>query len=167
MNYTTFVRNTLAVAALLVGSQAPAAVEIPKEGRFDFNYCMGGKAAYSEVRAGLATGEFDLVASTYTNGPGKAFDRQGSRCVGVYEIVDGKYRDYGVCTQVDADGDKWIMRTETGADMGGKWVAVGGSGKYEGMTATGSYAPVGAIPPAAAPGVFNRCNRNTGTYKLR
>jgi hypothetical protein len=59
------------------------------------------------------------------------------------------------------------MRFETGGDMGGKWVAVGGSGKYEGMTASATYAPVGEIPPGAAPGIYNKCNRNTGTYRLK
>jgi hypothetical protein len=60
-----------------------------------------------------------------------------------------------------------LMRFETGGDMGGKWVAVGGSGKYEGMTASATYAPVGEIPPGAAPGIYNKCNRNTGTYRLK
>lgn len=160
-------RVTFAASLLCIADVGFAAVDMPKEGRFDFNYCMGGKVGYSELRAGLAMGEFEGVASTYANGAGKAFDRQGSRCIGVYEIVDGKYRDYGVCTQVDADGDKWLMRFDTGGDMSGKWVVVGGTGKYEGMSATGSYAPVGDLPPAAGPGTYNKCNRNTGTYKLR
>lgn len=163
----SFLRASVATVLALAASQASAAVDMPREGRFDFNYCMGGKAGYSEVRSGLATGEFDSVAGTYANGGTKAFDRQGSRCFGVYEIVDGKYRDYGICTQVDADGDKWIMRFETGADMSGKWVALGGSGKYEGMTANGTYTPVGDVPVPAVPGVYNKCNRNTGTYRLK
>ena len=156
---------TIAVATIV--GPAGAAVDIPKEGRLDFNYCMAGKADYTELRSGLAIGQFESWAGTYANGVTKAFDRMGSRCVGAYEIVEGKYRDYGVCTMADTDGDKWLMHFETGADLNGKWVALGGSGKYEGITASASYGPIGEIPPPAAPGAYNKCNRNTGTYRLR
>jgi hypothetical protein len=166
MIHTMF--RTLVVAAPLFAVALPAAAaDLPKEGRFDFNYCMAGKTDYTELKSGLATGMFEGWAATYANGGTRAFDRQGSRCVGVYEIIDGKYRDYGVCTQVDADGDKWLMRFETGGDMGGKWVVVGGSGKYDGMTGSATYVPVGEIPPGAAPGIYNKCNRNTGTYRMK
>ena len=71
-----------------------------------------------------------------------------------------------MCTNVDADGDKWMERFETGAEITGKWVATGGTGKYEELAASGNYASVGETPPAA-PGAYNKCNRNTGTYRLR
>lgn len=146
---------------------AHAAVDIPKEGRFDFNYCMAGKFDYTELRPGVGMGAWDLGAGTYANGGTKAFDRMGSYCVGAYEIVDGKYQDWHVCTMVDADGDKWLLRGQTGPDGTGKWIAASGTGKYEGMIANGTLGPVGEVPAARAPNTFNKCNRNTGTYKLR
>jgi hypothetical protein len=60
----------------------------------------------------------------------------------------------------------WVFRFESGPDASGKWRAVGGTGKYDGIEASGVYKAVG-FPPAVLPDRFNRCNRNTGTYKLR
>jgi hypothetical protein len=68
-----------------------AAVTLPHEGNFDFNYCMAGKSDYTELRTGLAIGQFESFASTYTNSEPPAFDHQGSRCIGAYEIVNGNY----------------------------------------------------------------------------
>ena len=85
---------------------------------------------------------------------------------GAYEIVGGAYRDYGVCTRVDADGDKWFMRYETGADLSGTWTAIGGSGKYAGMAAKGEYRPIGNVP-GLVPNGFKSCNHYTGYYKLQ
>ncbi len=156
----------LAGVVASIGS-AQGAVDIPKEGRLDYNYCMVGKSDYTELRPGLAMGAWDLGASTYANGGTKAFDRMGSRCVGWYEIVDGKYSDTHVCTLVDADGDKWMSKGQTHPDFSGKWTAIGGTGKYEGLTASGIFQQIGDVPPPFAPGAFNKCNRITGTYKLR
>jgi hypothetical protein len=144
----------------------PVSAEILREGRFDFNFCKFGKADYPRQAEGLVSGSFGrIIASMYDDGDLKDIDQQGSRCVGTYEIVGGSYRDYGVCTQVDADGDKWFMRYETGADLSGTWVAAGGSGKYEGMTAKGEYRPTGNVP-GLVPNGFKSCNHYTGTYKL-
>lgn len=138
-----------------------------REGRFDFNVCKFGKADYPRHAKGLVGDSFNrIAASMYDNGGSKDIDQQGSRCVGAYEIVGGKYRDYGVCTQVDADDDRWLMRYETGADLSGTWVAVGGSGKYEGMSAKGEYRPIGNVP-GVVPGGFKSCNHYTGAYKLK
>ena len=164
--------SKVAFAGLLLVSAAgwispPVSAEMLKEGRFDFNICKFGKNDYPELAKRLISGSFDrITASMYDNGGSNSSDPQGLRCVGVYEIVGGEYRDYGVCTQVDADGDKWLMRYETGVDLSGTWVAVDGSGKYEGMTAKGEYRPIGNVP-GVVPGGFKSCSHNTGTYKLK
>ncbi len=43
---------------------------------------------------------------------------------------------------------------------------VAGSGKYEGMTVTGTVHPLGSFPVIKA-GTFQDCNHQTGTYKLK
>lgn len=160
-------RNLILTTAFVLPTAAQPAVSIPREGGFDYNFCMAGKFDHIELKPGLAIGNWELGAGTYANGASKAFDRMGGRCVGVYEIVEGTYQDRHVCTMVDADGDKWLLRGETRANGSGQWVAVGGTGKYEGMAASGSFAEVDKAPPGNAPTAFNKCNRNTGTYKLR
>ena len=167
MNYkAVFLAGSL-LAPAVGWISTPLSADMVRVGRFDFNICKFGKAEYPWHAKGLVNGSFDrIAASMYDNGGSKDIAQQGSRCVGAYEVVGGRYRDYGVCTQVDADGDKWLMRYETGADLIGTWVAVGGSGKYEGMTAKGEYRPIGNVPGVLAGG-FKSCNHITGTYKLK
>jgi len=145
----------------------PLGADMLREGRVDFSFCKFGKADYPRQARGLINGSFDrIAASLHGNGGLNSFDQHGSPCVGTYEIVDGSYRDYGVCTQVDADGDKWLMRYETGANLAGTWMAVGGSGKYEGIVAKGEYRPIGHVP-GLVPNGFKSCNHYSGIYKLK
>ncbi len=146
-----------------------AGAGMPGEGRFDFNLCTFGKVDYPRHAKDLVSGSFDLMAQSL-RGPGNDSKDvalpHGSSCVGTHEIVAGTYRDHGVCTRQDADGDEWTMRYETATDLAGKWVAVGGSGKYEGMQAAGEYRPVGSVP-GVLPGGFKTCYHNTGTYRMK
>ena len=41
-----------------------------------------------------------------------------------------------------------------------------GTGKFEGMVATGTVKPLGPFPVVKA-GTFQDCNHQTGTYKLK
>lgn len=162
------IHHVLLVAALsgvLVAGTAGAAVNLPKEGSFDFNFCFVSDAVHVAFGDKVYVGSFQNRASMHSNRPGGAFDLQGARCFGTYGNVDGDYTDQGYCEIVDADGDKWLMKFTSGADSSGIWTAPFGTGKYEGMTARGTYKPLG-FPPSPVPGNA-RCNRNTGTYRLR
>ncbi len=167
MNYkAVFLAGSLLALAAGWMSTLPGA-EIRREGRFDFNSCNVGKAAYPRHARALVSGSFDRIAASMSdNGESKHIDQQGSGCVGSYEVVGGSYRDGGVCTRVDADGDEWFMRYETGADLSGTWTATSGSGKYEGMTAKGEYRPTGNVP-GLVPNGFKSCNHFTGSYKFK
>ena len=166
--------KSIAVFAVAVGlpGLANGAVTMPREGSFDFNYCLAGRSTtVMQVSDNVMAGSFEVTAGIYSNVPGGPFDGQGSHCVGTWAVADGKYTDSGYCVTVDADGDKFIMDYKTGPlpvgqPAKGKWIVAGGSGKYTGMTASGDYRGVLQSVPAVAGG-FQACNRNTGTYKLR
>lgn len=148
-----------------------AAVNMPKEGNFDFNYCLAGRTEAMQVSDQAVAGSFELTAAIMSNIPGGPFDGQGSHCMGTWSVLDGKYFDSGYCVTVDADGDRFLMDFKTGPlpagqAVAGTWTAVGGSGKYQGMMAKGNYKAISPVVPAV-PGGFQGCNRNTGTYKLK
>lgn len=169
MNY-----KAASLAAWMLGSSAGWAsaatgAQMAGDGRFDFNLCTFGKVDYPRHARDLVSGSFDLMAQSLRDPGDDSRDiapPYSSRCVGAYEIVAGTYRDHGVCTRRDADGDEWVMRYETATDLAGKWVAVGGTGKYEGMKVAGEYRPVGSVP-GVLPGGFKTCYHNTGTYRLK
>jgi len=168
-------RSVLSIAmgsalALLIGA-GEAAVTMPKEGRFDFNFCLAGRTAAIPINENAVAGSFESTAGIWSNIPGGAFDGQGSRCVGSWAVVDGTYTDGGYCITTDADGDRFLMDFRTGPirvgeQVVGKWVATAGSGKYARMAAQGEYKAVAKSVPAVEGG-FQNCNRNTGTYKLK
>ena len=144
----------------------PLCAQTIKEGRFNFDICKYAKADYPLQARSLMEESFHRIAAFIYNGRREDIDRQGSRCAATYEVAGGEYRDHGVCTRVDPDGDQWLMRYQTGTNLGGTWVAASGSGKYAGMTAQGEYKPVNNIP-GVIPNGFKNCNHYTGTYKLQ
>jgi hypothetical protein len=158
----------LALSFVTSGMCAP----MPREGTFDFNFCLAGRSsAIESMGDAAAAGSFENTAAIWSNVPGGPFDGQGSHCVGTWSAVDGTYVDSGYCVTTDADGDRFLMEFKTGPVKGdqiaaGKWTARAGTGKYAGMVAQGDYKTVSRSTPAVAGG-FQLCNRNTGTYKLK
>jgi len=158
-------------ALVLTVCSAATAAPMPREGSFDFNYCLAGKASPLAAAGDAVAGSLELTAAIWSNPPGGAFDGQGSHCVGTWAMIDSAYVDSGYCVTTDADGDRFLMDFKTGPVRGdqpatGRWVARGGSGKYAGMVAQGEFRTVSRSTPAVAGG-FQVCNRNTGTYKLK
>lgn len=155
----------LVLPCVVVGAEAGAAVTLPREGSFDFNFCFVSDATHVTLTDKVFAGSFVNRAAMHSLRAGGAFDLQGARCFGYYGNLEGDYSDQGYCEVLDADGDKWVMKFVSGPDGGGTWTVPFGTGKYEGMTAKGNYKPLGNVT-LPAPGNA-RCNRNTGTYRLR
>ncbi|MFO1320344.1 MAG: hypothetical protein U1F52_12055 [Burkholderiales bacterium] len=155
----------LAVGLVCAAGHATAAAAWPKEGSFDFNFCFVSDATHAALTDKVFAGGFVNRAALHSQRAGGPFDLQGARCFGYYGNVEGEYSDQGYCEIVDADGDRWTMKFVSGPDGGGTWTVPFGTGKYEGMVARGGYKPLGNVPlPTAGTA---RCNRNTGTYRLR
>ena len=151
---------------LVASSITVSAADMPKEGKMDFNYCTA--AAYKPVMASpkLNSGLAESWASIYANPPGGPFDNQGSQCAAILVSRDGAMESTGYCKQIDKDGDMWLFKF-TDRDFVGKLEVVGGTGKYDGMTMTADFKPLGGSAPSAAPGMVQTCNRVVGVYKLR
>ena len=71
-----------------------------------------------------------------------------------------------VCEAIDTDGDKRLSYFSLGSDGKVTRENVTGTGKFEGMVATGTVKPLGPFPVVKA-GTFQDCNHQTGTYKLK
>jgi hypothetical protein len=71
-----------------------------------------------------------------------------------------------VCEGIDPDGDKRLSYFSIAADGTVIRENVVGTGKYDGMVASGKVMPLGPFPEIKA-GTFQGCNHQTGTYKLK
>jgi hypothetical protein len=160
-------KNRLTFIALATaGTCAFAAVNLPKEGTYDTVNCWTGTANDIVVAKDYMATSYDMIGTVVSTTPGGLGDQSTFRCVGMSTTIKGKMTNSNVCALTDADGDSRISRFTLQADGSFAREVVGGTGKYEGMEIT---TRVVNLPPMkeAKPGVFQGCNRQSGTYKLK
>lgn len=157
----------MTAAFVLPGSADAGKVNIPKEGSYEFDFCPIGRGKTFSSGDKLFVMNYDLDAVLRT-ASGKAFDRMGARCFGIYSNISGRQQETGICELTDLDGDKWWMDYRGNPDgAGGTYTAAFGTGKYEGMTLRGEYRIDNAWGSVSKEVSFQGCNPNKGTYKLR
>jgi len=156
-------------AASMAGSALAGKVDIPKEGSYEFDFCpIGHGRTLSDPAGKVFEIHYDLDAIVRSTTPGRAFDRMGARCYGLYTNLNGKQTEIGLCELTDLDGDKWWMDYHGNPDgAGGAYVSAAGTGKYEGMTLRGEYHLDNSWGSPAKDVAFLGCNSNKGTYKLK
>jgi hypothetical protein len=154
------------LALLIVASPfSTFAGELPKEGNYDYNSCWSGVAnaiTFSKTHTGSS---YEMTGTNRSNPPGGPFDKTTFHCVGMNASFDGKFTASTVCEAIDVDGDKRLTYFSTG-DGKETRTNVAGTGKYEGMVATGTVELLGPFP-VIKDGTFQNCNHQTGTYKLK
>jgi len=155
------------LALLIVASPFSAfAAELPKEGSYDFTSCFSGVANVITFSKTHTASSYEITGTNRSNPPGGLFDKSTFRCVGMNASLDGKVTGSSVCEAIDVDGDKRLAYFST-SDGKTTRTNVAGTGKYEGMIATGtSFEPLGPFPAIKA-GTVQDCNHQTGTYKLK
>jgi hypothetical protein len=163
-----FVVLTAASAVLAASGAAAGKVNIPKEGSYEFDFCVVGHGKTLSAGDKLFVMNYEVDANLRSTPPGRAFDRMGSRCYGVYVNLNGQPKESGMCELTDLDGDKWYMQYQgTWDGGGGTYKAVHGTGKYDGMTLEGEYRIDSSWGNASKEVSFQGCNPNKGTYKLK
>ena len=154
-----------AIFAIASAVGSAFAADLPKEGRYDFNSCWSGVSNLINFSKTHSAFSYEMMGAIRTNPPGGLFDKSTFRCVGMNRSFDGKVAGTTVCESVDPDGDK---RLSYFSAQDGKVVRenVAGTGKFDGMVASGTVEPLGPFP-VIKPGTFQDCNHQTGTYKLK
>jgi hypothetical protein len=157
-------RGTVAIAITLVMGVAISQT-MPKEGNYDYISCWSGTSNDIQFSKTHTFGNYEFITNNRTSPPGGLFDMTVARCVGLYNMFDGKGSNSSFCEGVDKDGEKFVVRNTI---VDGKPVQEGiaGTGKYEGMTRIGTTEMLGRFPTIKA-GVITGCARQTGTYKMK
>ncbi len=145
---------------------ATFATELPKEGSYDYTACWSGVNNTITFSKGYNASSFEMTGTILSNPPGGMFDKNSFRCVGMNASLGGKFTGATVCESMDVDGDKRLSNYSLASDGSLTRETVAGTGKYEGMTITGTVHPLGSFPVIKA-GTFQDCNHQTGTYKLK
>lgn len=143
-----------------------AHADLPKQGRYDANLCFGGQLPTLVHSEKLMSGVLDLYGPMVGNLPnGGLYHLNGIHCTGVWAVISGVYQENGYCETTDPDGDKQFGKYSNDGS-GGKWEVLSGTGKYAGMSASGSFSSVGKFAERADGGL-QECSRATGSYRLR
>jgi len=153
-------------AMLAAGNAMAGKVNIPKEGSYEFVFCVADQAKTLTAEDKVFVSHYEGIANVRTDPPGRPFDRTSAVCYGTYAKLNGKEQGFGVCEVIDLDSDKWWMEYhDSPAGGGGTYTAVHGTGKYDGMTLKGEYRV--EFWPTSKDAAFQMCNANKGTYKLK
>jgi hypothetical protein len=154
--------------ALIVSLSAVSAfaTELPKEGSYDYVACWSGVSNTITFSKAYTAFSFEMTGIDRSNPPGGMFDKNTFRCVGMNASLDGKNIGSTVCEAIDPDGDKRLSYFSLGSDGKVTRENMTGTGKYEGMVASGAVQPLGPFP-VVKDGTFQNCNHQTGTYKLK
>ena len=154
-------RGGLALAAGLLLAGAVLAQEA-KEGRIEMTTCFGGPVHTVSPTAQDRFGTYEVTGGvTAVAGPAPS----GSiECIGAFELRGKAYQHRGYCLLQDAAGHK-IYLSDTRNAQGYTWEYLGGTGKFEGITGSGTAEVMGSMTPVRT-GTMQGCRRLLGSYKL-
>jgi hypothetical protein len=150
------------IAGLAFCTQVSAA-----EGKYDMTSCYSGPSHVIQQGDGIIAGSYDSTGMM-PGQEGTPFYRMSGRCVGQFSIINGDYSENGSCQWWNAAGDKIFgvyARKGDPAKAEGTWLAVQGTGKFEGTTSEGKWMPIAVFPPV--PNVGSTCNHEWGTYSVK
>lgn len=159
-------RRYLLALSIIASAPSVFAAELPKEGTYDYTACWSGANNMITFSKTHTAASYEMTGAIRSTTPGGMFDKHTFRCVGMNASLDGKTTGSTVCEAIDADGDKRLSYFSLSRDGKITRENVVGTGKYEGMVASGTVQPLGPFPIIKA-GTFQDCNHQTGTYKLK
>jgi hypothetical protein len=159
---TAGLAGALAVSAAVAG----AAQDLPKEGKFAYRSCWSGISKAIALSKTYVAYTLDFMGSTLSDKPGGLYDHNTFHCVGMAATLGDKKEGHIVCQAIDPEGDKRMTRFTLGKDGNYHSEVLTGTGKYEGMIVHTAVKQLGPFP-TIAPGTFQSCNHQAGTYKMK
>lgn len=156
----------VAMLAAVSTGQAFAAAPVSKDGSYDGLTCYIGPTTAIADGKGQVAGSYDIIGTPIRK-EGELGYLSSNHCVGSFSVVGKELTDSGSCLQTDPDGDR-VFLVYSRRNQDGTWKAVSGTGKYEGMEASGTFVG-GAIRPVKQdrPGYIQVCNKEAGSWKLK
>lgn len=102
-------------------------------------YTVSPIAEAMVVGDGRKLEELHMKGVLHADSPRHPFDLSIQDCndVALVDSDNAALRDYGTCAAMDRAGDVWWMRF-TRHGRAGTWAVIGGTGKYRGMTGSGT-----------------------------
>ncbi len=159
----------IAVGWLLLGAQGVFAAGPAKEGSFETVICYAGPMQMTAI--GKVWGATLDVVGTPMAKEGELLYGTSARVMDYSSNVGNEAADDASSLFIDADGDRFLLMYSghyaIGAPGPGTWKAVAGTGKYEGIEASGTYIHVNQPVNRARADWYQGCDKDTGHWKLK
>ncbi|MGF6478834.1 hypothetical protein [Paraburkholderia sp. JPY419] len=137
----------LALAASMTvsaGATLAQTFDMPRHGSTTYtNYAINHELATIDMGDQGSSLLIEGFGTTRNSVGEKPFDRMSVHCLFYESARSGKYEVKGACTETDVDGDKINLTFETDTQT-----LTGGTGKYKGISGTGTFSGQLLHPPA-------------------
>lgn len=156
-------KATAAATGVLLACSTPSfANETTSEQRG----CFTSEAIVIDRAGDTTIGQSEVRGVTDSIPPGALWDKTTHHCRSVWTSSKAAYEFSNRCTNVDRDGDRFLTMAFGSSLKAFKWVYLGGTGKYAGITGGGD-ASIEAVYPRATPTVGGACWRGKGTHSIK
>jgi hypothetical protein len=131
----------LVASAIVVGLLSTTGAATAGDPRESSGYAVGfGEVTAAELPSGGSIGVFTGRETQVINDPSDPGHMATGKCYGVFEVsAEGAYSDRGNCVYTDRDGETFSIKFSTAPGAGGTHEYTGGTGKWEGVTGSGTY----------------------------
>jgi hypothetical protein len=133
------------------------------ENPVDSTAYVSGDMAMVHADAEVMVMSYELKGLVLSNNNSEILNNASERCVGVFKRIGSEIVQNGYCKYLYPNKDYMILGFNGGAD-GGKWEILFGTGKWKGITGSGTY-NVKRVQPIT-PNSLQHSRTIKGTYEL-
>jgi hypothetical protein len=151
--------------AAVFGVSALALAAHAAETDYKFTWCGLGKNAMLTASPDLTIMTGELRGMVTPESGFKPLENMAVRCMGYQRIMQGKLAGSGACVMTNPAGDTLIGESTDAPDKPSVWTFLGGTGKFQGISGSGTY-QMTAMSKPTADGTFEFCLTPTGKYTL-
>jgi len=156
---------TLAAVILLFLNQGVSAqqLQMPKQGSTTYvTYYTGRSFASLDMGEVGSEALAEIVGITRNTDGQKFFDNMTVRCILYREVLGGRFKANGACTETDSDGDKVFTTFDSVTRV---HTLIGGTGKYKGISGTVRY--TSKVLPAPGEGLTASIVEHKATWEFK
>jgi len=131
---------------------------------FESTACVSGTSTMLHNSKELMVLSFEMKGIVRSNTNSEIFNNVSEMCVGLVCKMGDDITQRGYCKYMYPNGDITIMEWD-GKANGGNWKLLLGTGKWEGIKASGTWSILQRAK-SIAPGTLQNCRTIKGTYEL-
>lgn len=156
--------NSIIAAAVIGMATAPAAAAAA-EMEYSGTFCNHSISTMVQAGPDAVALQIEAWGIQTSDSTFKPWANATNHCLGDILILQGKMSGHGVCLWTDADGDTFLGEWTDAPSKPGAWNFLGGTGKWKGVTGSGTYQYVSSSKPRPD-GTGEGCTTHSGKLTL-